>query len=175
MGSNPITSTNNVIIFMNVQNLNFDERLSYGIKREKDFIEYLTSKNIKFSWNRYTYNNNSNKIDGDIIIKYDNMNIGIDVKNTYKIYEDSILDFTTYGFYLISPEKFYKNIEDGWFVKSVSIKSYYYKMYKAGKILTEYDVTEDKIKNFFIFKPDLFIKKFKVSDHIYELDALMVK
>lgn len=146
--------------------LSFPDRLKIGDKREIDFQNYLDSngirnvRNIVHPYDKVEIEYNATY--GDFLILYNDENIFVDVKNTYKIYESSINKFVDYGYYLLAPDNSIKNIENGWLIHGFSIKKYYAQIPIENR---SYD--EDKNGNkyyYFQVKPTKWSAKKKVSE-----------
>lgn len=160
----------------------FDERLKFGIPREGDFGNYLHDNFMVFKHNEIPPKEilpegperdalvKKNLIYGDFELYMPHGRYYIDVKNTYSLYERSIHNFTIDGYYALVPENKCE-IEDGWIVRSRSLKAYYRKMKKAKSrfINTSFEPTDINRKNpkrNIQFKPDKFYCKIKVSEFI---------
>ena len=164
--------------------LPFNERLKIGIPREGDFGNYLQDNFMIFKHNEIPSIEElppsqerddlirNNLIYGDFELYTPYGRFFIDVKNSYNLYERSINNFTIDGYYALVPER-QCEIEDGWVVRSRSLKAYYRKMkeHKSKYIRTAYEPNRLCATHYIQFKPNNFYCKIKVSEFIRLADT----
>lgn len=158
-------------------NLNdFDKRLIYGKEREIELYNYLKNKNINFIYNdvRKEVSIKDNKINGDFyIINYDAKAIRIDVKDSIKIFEDSILNFDKNGYYLISPSSL-GNVENGYLITHRSVYNYYCLQKKDNKLYKKYNSNTCIYDYYIQISLETFLMKWKLVDNINNLFNLPI-
>lgn len=125
-----------------------NERLEYGNAAEEKFNKFLIENKINFI---------HNKVDNKKVTAYDNMRYGdffiknklgwyevkVDVKRSYKIFEDSIDNFEG-DYYILIPDDL--SIENGWVIRRETIQAYWKRMKKDNSeyICKKWDDEEKK-------------------------------